>query len=423
MSAVSPHSVLAESPAAEAPPARARTAASCVLVTDGDERSALAATRSLIASGHTVIVAGKVPRTLAGVSRGAVPVTISADPLLDAAGYVTEIVDCAVRRGVGVLLPVSDASVEALLERRHALPAGLLLPFPALSSYHAASDKVRILDCARAAGLDVPESVVFASADEAGRGVAASVFPAVVKPHRSVVATPDGGRQKCHVEFVANAEELRVVLRTLPAQAFPVLVQRRIRGAGEGMFALRWDGSIVATFAHRRLREKPPAGGVSVYRESIRIAPDLEAAGVRMLEALDWQGVAMIECKLDVATGRHVLMEINGRLWGSLQLAIDAGVDFPSLLVACAEEREVPVQHGYRAGVRSRWFWGDVDHLYARLTSSASSLHLDGEFPARLDVIRDFLTVRPGTDRGEIWRLGDPAPAFLELRRRMLGGR
>jgi predicted ATP-grasp superfamily ATP-dependent carboligase len=401
----------------------ARANSRCVLVTDGDERAALAATRSLVAAGHRVVVTGGAPRTLAGTSRHAIPVMIAADPLREPAAYAAELVRCALKMGATVLLPISDASVEALLECRSSLPPELLLPFPTLSSYRAASDKIRMMDCARRAGLDVPESIFIESVEQANADISGSIFPAVVKPHRSVVTVRDGRRIKCSVEFVANAAELRAALNGLPAGAFPVLVQRRIRGPGEGMFALRWNGRVVATFGHRRLREKPPAGGVSVFRESIAIDPALLAAGTRMLDELQWQGVAMIECKLDLDTGRHVLMEINGRLWGSLQLAIDAGVDFPALMVECATGKTAVTAVPYRRGVRSRWFWGDVDHLYMRLTKRARALHLDGEFPSRLAVIRDFLAVRPGRDRGEIWRLSDPAPALLELRRRLFGGR
>src|SRR6185503_13811539 len=171
------------------------------------------------------------------------------------------------------------------------------------------------------------------------------------------------------------------MLAALPTAAFPVLLQREVSGAGEGFFALRWEGRIVAMFAHRRLREKPPWGGVSVYRESIPLADDLAGPGARLLEALDWNGVAMVECKRDASTGRHAIMEINGRFWGSLQLAIDAGVDFPELLVRCVAGETVLGPRAYRFGVRSRWFWGDVDHLYLRLRQGG----------ARLQAVRDFL--------------------------------
>jgi predicted ATP-grasp superfamily ATP-dependent carboligase len=175
---------------------------------------------------------------------------------------------------------------------------------------------------------------------------------------------------------------------------------------------LRWNGRVVAAFAHRRLREKPPEGGVSVYRESIALDPDLVAAGRRMLEALNWQGVAMIECKREQATGRHVFMEVNGRLWGSLQLAIDAGVDFPRLLVGCALGRHVPAVTHYRVGVRSRWFWGDVDHLYLQLRNG-------GGPSGKLAAVRDFLRAGLHRTREEIWRWRDPAPFLLESLRRL----
>ena len=127
----------------------------------------------------------------------------------------------------------------------------------------------------------------------------------------------------------------------------------------------------------------------------------------------------MIECKRDPATGRHVIMEVNGRLWGSLQLAIDAGVDFPLLLARCALGLVVPPVHKYRVGIRSRWFWGDVDHLYARLRRSAAELHLENGAPSRVAVIADFLRIRPGRDHCEVWRWLDPAPFLLETGRRL----
>src|SRR6266516_3140513 len=211
-----------------------------------------------------------------------------------------------------------------------------------------------------------------------------------------------------------TAPSCRAVLAGLRDGAFPVLLQRRVQGPGEGLFGLRWDGRMVATFAHRRLREKPPEGGVSVYRESIAPPAELVAAGAKLLALLGWQGVAMVECKRDLATGRYVFMEVNGRLWGSLQLAIDAGVDFPALLVACALGSHVPSVGSYRVGVRSRWFWGDVDHLYLRLRHGNGVGRAGEAWGGRLAAIRDFLRFRPGRDREEIWRWRDPIPFVVE---------
>jgi hypothetical protein len=107
-------------------------------------------------------------------------------------------------------------------------------------------------------------------------------------------------------------------------------------------------------------------------------------------------------------------MEINGRFWGSLQLAIDAGVDFPNLLLDAAAGTPRPPVLRWKLGVRSRWWWGDVDQLLARLRHSAARLDLAPGEPGRLGALARFLLLwRPG-DRNEILRLDDPRPFLRE---------
>jgi len=389
-----------------------------ILITDGTERAALASARALVAAGHTVHVAAVRQPSLAGVSRGVHRCVLATDPFADPAGYASEVGRIITDRGISVLLPMTDASVEALLEHRHTLPPSINLPLADLATYRRASDKLQVLELARTAGFEVPETVVLNCSDQ---DVAwpDRLFPAVLKPHRSVVAVA-GKRRTLGVTFVRSAAECRAALALLPPAAFPVMLQRRVAGVGEGLFALRWEGHTVARFAHRRLREKPPAGGVSVYRESIDPDPRLVSAGERLLDALDWKGVAMIECKRDPDTGRHIIMEINGRFWGSVQLAIDAGINFPVLLVQCAlGQAPTAASPRYRVGVRSRWFWGDVDHLYLRLTRSPAQLHVADDYDSRLRAVLRFLTIHPGRDRCEVWRWGDPAPFLFETSQRI----
>ena len=377
-----------------------------VLITDGNERAALAAARSLVAAGHDVYAAAPERFSLAGAARGVHSLLIDVNPLAQPQRFVHVVGRAASRLGVDVALPITDGSVEAILLHRGELPERVLLPFPDLAAYRAASDKAAVLPYAKAAGLDVPETRLLDSpeADVPEPGF----FPAVLKAHRSVVplAWANGPRLKPPVAFVQHSDAFRRELSRFSPEAFPVLAQRLVRGTGEGLFLLRWDGRIVASFAHRRLREKPPQGGVSVYRESIEPPPELLAAGVRLLDALDWRGVAMIECKRDSETGRHVLMEINGRFWGSLQLAIDAGVDFPALLLACLSGATPLGPTAYRVGIRGRWFWGELDHLYLRRGS-------------RLSALAEVLRFRPGCEHEDVWRLRDPGPFVVESLRRV----
>ncbi len=155
-----------------------------ILITDGTERSALATARALVSSGYRVHVAAPRRYSLAAVSRGVHCSVLEQTPHTDPAGYVAALGGLVTAHGIDVLLPMTDASVEAVLEHRRALPPDGRAPVPRSCPYHRASDKLPVLELARAAGFMVPETVVLDCADQ-GDPWPDGLFPAVVKPHRS----------------------------------------------------------------------------------------------------------------------------------------------------------------------------------------------------------------------------------------------
>jgi predicted ATP-grasp superfamily ATP-dependent carboligase len=384
-----------------------------VLITDGEQRAALAAARSLGRAGFPVYVCSAHARSLAGASRYVRAQAAIPAPLGRPEHFVGAIAALQQRWRIGVVLPIAEPSLLALLPERARFP-DVVLPFASDEQFRAISDKARVLDAAESLGIAVPQQYVLqAGADISAIDVDALSFPLVLKPARSV-GEAAGQRAKVRVRYAADAAALRGELTRLPPQAFPLLLQQRIVGPGIGIFLLIDRGETIATFSHRRIREKPPSGGVSVYRESIAADPWLVERSRALLDRFDWQGVAMIEYKVDGTTGEPYLMEINGRFWGSLQLAIDAGVDFPRLLVEGALGADVAPVTRYRKGVRSRWWWGDVDHLIARLRRTPAALTLPPDMPSRLSAVRDFLTLWWPGDRSEIFHFSDPGPAFRE---------
>lgn len=387
-----------------------------ILVTDGDQRSALAVVRSLGKAGHDVHVGSTSGESLAGVSRYARSDTELPDPLSETDAYRADLRGVVDRLDVDILIPVTDASIPAVLEDDR-LDSELIIPLPPLATYQAASDKAHLLDVARGVGLEVPESLFLETAGALdGVRLEALSPPYVLKPARSVAGTAER-RIETSVTYAADREELVREVAALPGRTFPLLIQEYIPGKGHGVFLLRWDGETLASFAHRRIREKPPSGGVSVYRESVRAEPELVVASEELLEALDWSGVAMVEYRAADSDGTPYVMEVNGRFWGSLQLAVDAGVDFPALLVEAALGNDPDPVRSYCTGVRSRWCWGDVDHLLARLKGAVASSSGNGGLSDRLAALTNFLVPwRPG-DRTEVLRCDDPAPFLRESRR------
>ena len=386
-----------------------------VLITDGDERSALAVVRSLGRAGHRVFVCSTSGRSIAGASRYARAEKGVAPSLTSPTEFARDVQSLISLWGVDLLLPMTEQAFNAVFANL-TLFGNVLIPAAAPEKFRAISDKQVVVEAAAACGLGVPAQVVLSTPDDREVLSANLQFPLVVKPVRSV-AQRNGVQIKLGVIHCADDEALSQALATLPAIAYPLLLQQRIVGPGVGVFILLWKGELVAHFAHRRLREKPPSGGVSVYRESIAMDPELLERSRQLLNRFDWSGVAMIEYKVDEQTGKPFIMEINGRFWGSLQLAIDAGVDFPRLLVACATGERAAGPRQYRVGIRSKWEWGEVDYFLARLRRTDAELSLPRGSSSRLrGILRPLIPWLPG-DRLEVLRANDPGPFFRETLR------
>jgi predicted ATP-grasp superfamily ATP-dependent carboligase len=176
-------------------------------------------------------------------------------------------------------------------------------------------------------------------------------------------------------------------------------------------------GKVIAKFSHKRIREKPPSGGVSVLSESIEPPVEAMNSAVKILEKLQWTGVAMVEFKIDRGKNVAMLLEVNARFWGSLQLAVSSGVDFPYLLFRLANGENIEDHSGYTVGLRSRWELGDLDHLMIRLFKKSSKLNLLLDYPSRAALFKNFMFdfIRPSV-KNEIFQYGDAKPFFHELR-------
>jgi predicted ATP-grasp superfamily ATP-dependent carboligase len=193
------------------------------------------------------------------------------------------------------------------------------------------------------------------------------------------------------------------------------LVQEKISGEGRGVFLLMWEGEVKAAFCHRRLREKPPWGGLSVLSESLPLDRALVERSAELLRTVSWNGPAMVEYKIDEREGEAKLMEVNGRFWGSLQLAIDAGVDFPAIYYRLVCGEDVPSPPEYRAGVKSRWLLGDLDSLITRLRCTERQQRLYPSAVSRWRACADFCHFFGRDLHYDVCSMSDPGPGWQEM--------
>jgi predicted ATP-grasp superfamily ATP-dependent carboligase len=382
-----------------------------VLILDGNARSALAATRSLGSRGLHAVVGGESRRTLAGSSQYCREAFTYPAPADNPDGFISALKSECARRGVSVIFPMTEISTLTVLKYREQLP-GLQLPFVDFSTFEALSDKWKLLELAKQLNVSIPETHFVSDSGALEDIVPQLKFPAVLKPYRSMIYSSGRWIASC-VQYANSARELReVVKRHEYFNQHPFLIQEFISGQGQGIFALYDHGKPLAFFAHRRLREKPPSGGVSVLSESIALDPVQREMAHSILSHAGWHGVAMVEFKIS-ADGTPYLIEVNGRFWGSLQLAIDAGVDFPWLLYQLATGARVDAVSSYAVGVKWRWLLGDFTRLCQVLVGRGASA--SSAAPGKVETLRQFFSSFEETRHAQTKLRDDIKPFLLEF--------
>jgi len=363
-----------------------------VLVTDGEFKHTLGIVRSLADAGHEVHLLARSARAPAVHSQAVhawYPVATGGEAL------EARLLELTARLAPAAVIAVGSDAMAAADRLRKRWPAGAAIALPSERSFTIANHKDLTADTARSVGVDTPRSRLVSSADEARAALAEWGAPLVLKSSRE-----EGRKVLRYARDDREAAEGFAAVRSGAADA--VLAQEYVRGDGFGFCALYWHGRSVRHFMHRRVREWPPTGGASAAAESVPDAPLLEAAGTRLLDALGWHGVAMVEFKGDPfgasGGGRLALIEINAKFWGSHDIALAAGVDFPADLAALLEGRTLgpqpPVRH-----VRFSWpLGGDLWHGLAR--------------PAALPRVL-WEAISPGVAHNGRW--SDPLPHVYEL--------
>jgi protein-tyrosine-phosphatase len=215
------------------------------------------------------------------------------------------------------------------------------------------------------------------------------------------------------MRYLATFQDLRDAFLLDPQFGVDNLLQEFCPGDGIGIEVLFHDNQPLTMFQHRRLKELPVSGGGSVTSISEPLDPELTEQAVALLRKLNWEGVAMVEFKWDRAERRSVLMEVNGRYWGSLPLAIGAGIDFPFYEWQLAHGQQPVIPAAYSTGLRFRWLGGDIRRLGSLFEASAEGFSLPSKLGEAIRFLKDFA----GPTCPAVWSWSDPVPALLDCRR------
>lgn len=169
------------------------------------------------------------------------------------------------------------------------------------------------------------------------------------------------------------------------------IIQQKITGAGIGFFGLFVDGRCIASYQHRRIREWPPSGGMSTCSE-IWFDPNIKTWSEGLMKALKYSGPAMVEYKLD-QEGKPHLLEVNPKYWGSHDLALFLGLNFPDLTIKTLFKEKIETPEINISGQRYSWFFhGDFLHGFKNIKNiprvflDALNPNVGGNIPVFTDI-------------------------------------
>lgn len=353
---------------------------------------------SLRDDGFDVTVANRRGRRTALHRSRAVSIVDVTPPEDDLATCVGELAQEAHDHGA-ILMPVEDAAI-AVCARIAALQDGLLVIGPTGARAELALDKRQQLEAASAAGFVVPPTHAVQTRDELRD--AAVEFPVVLKPAHALRV--DEGRLSRGRSFVcSDREELAAAEAAWDGQ-YALLVQPLFAGVGEGLFGLRGTGDDLVLSAHHRIRMMNPQGSGSSACETAPVEPELADAAFRFLRDTDWHGLFMLEFLRD-GEEQAWFMELNGRSWGSMALALRAGLDYPAWAARTSLDPAFrPTVPETQQQIVCRHLGREIVHFLFAIRGSKTSASKD--WPRPLPTLAKLLTVRR-RDRWYNWRRDD----------------
>jgi len=356
-----------------------------VLVLDAQAKQALPVVRDLCAAGHQVFAGSPWP--MAAAAAWSRRVRRIATDVSSATTFISQIAVIIGSYDIEVVLPLKDETTRIVAEHVDALGRAGTCLAPA-ATIRRAGHKAHVRELVAGTPLAAPRTIACADVRDITGCIPDATYPAVVKAARGSGV----------IRYANTVEELGLILEEWIPKYGEVVIQEYIRGAGVGCFALYDRGGCVSAYTHRRLREYPATGGISVSAESTH-DPELKEAALALLDALEWHGPAMVECKREANTGRLVLIEVNTKFWGSLDLALACGLQMPRWAVAIAAGEQVSPHMDYPAGVRMHW--PAPAGLAQALTSWAG--------------MKGFARDISDRECRSDWRLADPLPHLVQV--------
>ena len=374
------------------------------LITDIDRRKSIPIIRSLGKKGIQVVGLSYKPFPIGKTSRYCNKYYRCPNYNVDPKTFLRRLKSICEMEKPDVFYPIEDVVLSLCVENpKYWKPyTNAVLPEPGVLDI--CYDKWKTIQTAKKCGIRTPVTYCPTSEEEMVAIASKWKGEAVIKPRKS-----SGSRGMVYVERPGQIVE---AYKKVAKNYERPLIQEKLprSGSGLGVFVIfDRDNELFAVFGHKRLREFPISGGPSTLRIS-HYDKNLTEQSIKFFKKINFSGVAMAEYKIDQRTNKPVLLEINPRFWGSLQLSVSSGVDFPFLYHQLSLDIETEPSLSFKDNVFCRWLLpGDILHFVYN--------------PKRFKLEPSFFNLFSKNMNYDICSIDDPMPIvgiFIESLRRLM---
>jgi predicted ATP-grasp superfamily ATP-dependent carboligase len=380
-----------------------------VIVTDGEERAALAACRGLAAAGYRVSAVAPERPAATHWSRSCSERILLPDPRASVQAFVAGLEELLDRGDYAALIPGSDASLLAISEHRERLGQMTHLGLPQREAVRRAVDKRLLHRIAADVGLPSPPSRSCANQSEGAAAAAELGYPIILKPASSFSRAGEGLRQQ-GVTLVEDEAELQEALQPYTP---PFVVQKFQHASFLSCSGVVADGRLLALTTSRVPRLWPPIAGMHTFSETVAVPAGLDARVRALLVEVGWEGIFQLQM-LEAADGSLSVIDLNPRVFASITLDHRAGANLAAVWCEwLLGNRPIPVTAS--PGFRYRWEEGELCHLAWQLRRGHLRAAAAVLLPHRRVAHAWFRVTDPGPLLARALQLG--VKGFKKLRR------
>ena len=378
-----------------------------VLAICGDSQVGLWMLRSLAKNGLTVFAVCNTHKGQAAHSRHCAGAW-ALDRGADAASSVDQIETLARELEVGSVMPIAENHHLALIECRDRFEPDIHVFSPSAEAFGKATDKGYMHGLCVELGVPVARGMTLDRLMAAGGD--GLQFPLVMRTSRQNDASANG-RASWKAAYARDKAQLDDLYQSVRSFADNIIVQEYHSGVEVHVQILMHRGEAFMVGEYIGEHHMPLAGGVTVQRVTCRHEPVIHDA-VRLLKAIDWEGIAAVQCHYDTETDEYIFLEINPRFCGGLPTVIMAGFQAPFLLWQSHFEPERMRKTPYRLGLRTRILGGDANWMLGMIRGHR--LPPDQKRLSKPATVARFLWNCGPWTKDDSFTLGDPKPFFVD---------